>query len=315
MSLDVKIRRLREEDLPAADHIMRVAFGTFMGDPNPSRFGEGTDHVKTRWRSNPEATFGAEVDGKLVGSNFVTRLGSFGFFGPLTVHPDYWDKGVAKQLLQPTMELFSKWGVSHAALFTLPNSTKHLGLYQKFGFWPRFLTIIMSKPVQSNRGSVKWSRFSDVAESERNHHLAMCRNLTDTVYKGLDLEAEIVAVQRQELGDTIFLWAGDTLAGVAVCHCGVGTEAGSETCYVKFGLVGGEFNNEDSFDKLLGVCEEVAALRGMSNVVAGVNTACEAACRRMIARGYRIDFPGVMMLSPSDPAFDRPDRYVICDLR
>jgi hypothetical protein len=53
----------------------------------------------------------------------------------------------------------------------------------------------------------------------------------------------------------------------------------------------------------------------MTRVLAGVNTACHDVYRRMIARGFRADFQGVSMLRPNKPAFDRPDCYVICDLR
>ena len=104
------MRPLRQEDLKNADHITRVAFGTFLGVPDPASFFEGMDHVKTRWLADPNAAFGAEADGELVGSSFVTRWGSFGFFGPVAVRPDLWDRGIAKLLLEPTMELFNRWG-------------------------------------------------------------------------------------------------------------------------------------------------------------------------------------------------------------
>ena len=285
-----------------------------MGFLTPS-FGEGMDHVKTRWLANPKAAFGAERDGELVGSNFATRWGSFGFFGPLTVRPDLWDKGIAKLLLEPTIELFNNWGVSHVGLFTFAQSPKHLGLYQKFGFWPRFLTPLMSKTVQSGGVPGKWSKFSDVPDAEMGRILAKCRSLTNSVYKGLDLEQEIMSVQKQKLGDTILLWDGETVVGVAVCHCGAGTEAGRETCYVKFGAVPSGDNADSLFDRLLSACEELATVKGMTHVLAGVNSACHNAYRRMIARGFRADFQGVLMLRPNEPAFDRPDRYVLCDLR
>lgn len=309
------MRPLKEDDLREADYIMRVAFGTFLGVPDPVKFGEGIDHVKTRWLADPNAAFGAELDGKLVGSNFVTRWGSFGFFGPLTVRPDLWDRGIAKLLLEPTMELFNKWGVSRAGLFTLPHSPKHLGLYQKYGFWPRFLTPIMSKPIQPRDNSGRWSKFSDVPDVERGRYLAMCRSLTNSIYEGLDLEREIMAVRNQKLGDSVLLWEGKTLGGIAVCHCGPDTEAGRDTCYVKFGAVRRGSGAENLLEKLLNSCEELAAMQGMTSVVAGINTACHNAYRRMIALGFRTDFQGVMMLKPNEPAYDRPDCYVMCDLR
>ena len=309
------VRSLRKEDLPTADHIMRVAFGTFLGVPDPSSFGEGMDHVKTRWLADPNAAFGAEADGELVGSNFATRWGSFGFFGPLTIRPNLWDRGIAKLLLEPTMELFDKWGVSHVGLFTFAQSPKHIGLYQKFGFWPRFLTFLMSKTVQDRITSERWSKFSDVPDIEIGRCLDMCRSLTNSVYKGLDLQREIMAVRKQELGDTVLLREGERVVGVAVCHCGPGTEAGRDTCYVKFGAVRSGISAENFFDRLLGACEELATMKGMADVLAGVNSACHNAYRRMIARGFHADFQGVLMLRPNEPAFDRPDRYVLCDLR
>ena len=313
--MEFKVRPLRQEDLKNADHIMRVAFGTFLGVPDPATFGEGMDHVKTRWLADPNAAFGAEADGELVGSSFVTRWGSFGFFGPLTVRPDLWDRGIARLLLEPTMELLNKWGVRHAGLFTFPHSPKHLGLYQKFGFWPRFLTPIMSKPVQLSDESDGWSKFSDVPDVEKERSLMACRRLTSSIYEGLDLEREIMAVRKQRLGDTVLLWEGKTLVGLAVCHCGPSTEAGRDTCYIKFGAVRGGSGAENLFDKLLNTCEELAALHGMTTVMAGVNTACHTAYRRMIAQGFRIDSSGVTMLKPNEPAFDRPDCYIMCDLR
>ena len=313
--MEIKVRRLEEKDLPNADLIMRLAFGTFIGVPEPEKFGEGADHVKSRWIADPHAAFAAEVDGKLVGSNFATRWGSFGFFGPLTVHPSFWDQGVAKRLLDPTMKLFNEWGVRHTALFTFAQSPKHLGLYEKFGFWPRFLTPIMSKPVKPNEQAGGWSKFSDVPEIEKDPVLEMGRSVTNSVYEGLDVEREITSVQNQKLGDTVLLWEGKTLAGLAVCHCGAGTEAGSDMCYVKFGAIHKGAGAGESFDRLLSACEALAVTRGMSSIFAGVNTACHDAYRRMLARGFRTDSQGVLMLRPNEPAFDSPDNYVLCDLR
>ena len=313
--MEIEVRPLREEDLQVADRIMRVAFGTHLGVSDPENFGEGMHHVKTRWLADPTAAFGAEADGDLVGSCFATRWGTFGFFGPLTVRPDLWDRGIAKLLLGSTMELFNKWHVTSAGLFTFADSPKHIGLYQKFGFWPRFLTVVMSKPVQPSNSSGKWSRFSDVSDVEKGKCLVKCRSLTNSIYEGLDLEREIVAVRNQRLGDTVLLWEGETLVGIAVCHFGPGTEAGRDNCYVKFGAVRKGSSGEDILDKLLDACEELARTNGMTRVLAGVNTACHEAYRRMVARGFRADFQGVTMLRPNKPSFDRPDCYVICDLR
>lgn len=221
----IHVRPLQESELPAADYIMRLAFGTFLGLPEPTAFMGDADYVFTRWKANPDSAFGAEDNGELVGSNFASNWGSVGFFGPLTIHPERWEQGIAKSLMGPVMECFAKWNTKHAGLFTFAQSAKHVGLYQKFGFWPRFLTAIMSKPVEQVNDQLQWSKFSEVSEGEQESTLLTCRQLTDSVYEGLDVTREIQSVAVQGLGDTVLLWEDGKLVGLAVCHCGPGSEA------------------------------------------------------------------------------------------
>jgi GNAT superfamily N-acetyltransferase len=312
---DVTVRPLRESDLHAADHIMRVAFGTFIGLPEPAAFMGDASYVRTRWLADPKAAFAAEAGGELVGSNFATDWGSVGFFGPLTVRPDFWGAGVGKRLMEPVMELFNEWGTRHAGLFTFAHSPKHVGLYQKFGFWPRFLTAIMSKPVGRAEGASRWTGFSEAAASEREGVLSACRELTDAVYEGLDVGHEIRAVAAQGLGDTILLWEDGRLSGLAVCHSGPGTEAGSGVCYIKFGAARPGPNAEQDFSRLLDACEEWASSRNASRLVAGANTARHEAYRRMLARGFRTDIQGVVMSRPNEAGYNRPGVYLIDDWR
>jgi GNAT superfamily N-acetyltransferase len=313
--LDLTVRPLREHDLPAADHLMRLAFGTFLGLPEPTSFLGDAAYVRARWRADPDAAFGAEVGGEFVGSNFATNWGSVGFFGPLTIRPDLWDRGVGKRLMEPVMECFVKWETTHAGLFTFAHSQKHVGLYQRFGFWPRFLTSIMSKTVEQATQSSMWTRFSEVQEGERETTLSACRQLTDDIYEGLDLRGEINAVASQKLGDTILLWQDARLVGLAVCHCGPGTEAGSGTCYVKFGAARPGPTARQDFDRLLKACEEMTSKSGLSRLAAGVNAARHEAYRVMLEYGFRTDLQGVAMHRPNEAGYNRPDVFLIDDWR
>ncbi|HEY6684525.1 MAG TPA: GNAT family N-acetyltransferase [Propionibacteriaceae bacterium] len=130
----VAIRALREDELDAADRVMRIAFGTFVGVPDPITVFGDADLVRSRFRAEPSWAFAAERDGEVVGSNFATGWGSFGFFGPLTVRVDLWDRGIASRLMEPIIDLFDQWQLRQAGLFTFAHSPKHIGLYQKFGF-------------------------------------------------------------------------------------------------------------------------------------------------------------------------------------
>jgi N-acetylglutamate synthase-like GNAT family acetyltransferase len=323
MSGSIEIHPMRQSDIPEADRIMRLAFGTFLGLPNPLSFMGDAGYVKTRYTANPSAALVAEVNGKLAGSNFALNWGSVGIFGPLTIHPDLWNKGVAKRLLQETMELFDKWKIKHAGLFTFAQSIKHIHLYQNFGFWPRFLTSIMSKTIgqtqEPEQSSYHWSRFSELNSYEKKRAIEECTDLTNQIYNGLNLETEINSVEKQHLGDTILLRENNIsdsiLNAMAICHCGPGTEAGSGTCYVKFGAVRPSQDSPTYFDHFLAVCELFASSQQLSRITAGVNLGRRNAYRKMIEHHFRTDLQGVAMHKPNDAGYNTEDIYVIDDWR
>jgi N-acetylglutamate synthase-like GNAT family acetyltransferase len=300
---------MREDDLDAADRVVQLAFGTFRGLPDPAEAFGDADRVRTRFRAAPDCAWVAETEGEVMGAVFATRLGSFGYFGPLAVHPDHWDRGIGRRLLQPVMEAFERWDVRQAGLFTFASSPKHLGLYQAHGFWPGSLVSILGKPVAAEAKAT-------YALASTEHASDEVRRLTDAIFDGLEIEHEITAVEEQRLGDTVLLRREGELVGVAVCHCGGGSEAGSGTCYVKFGAVApGEAAAED-FERLLDACEAFAARSGVEQLVAGVNVGRLDAYRRLLARGYRAELIGVSMwLRPGGPNFDTHTDYVLDDLR
>jgi ribosomal protein S18 acetylase RimI-like enzyme len=155
------IAPLNEKDLPEAERIFRVAFGTFLGAPDPEVFWADRDYVYGRHRAPHVAAFGATIEGNLVGSNFATKWGSVGFFGPITVRPDLQERGIAQALLARTMEQFDAWETRHVGLFTFPQSAKHIGLYQKYGFYALSYRNHVSAgwpPTKHARGMVSFQR-------------------------------------------------------------------------------------------------------------------------------------------------------------
>jgi len=312
---EVTIRSLREHELETADRIFRLAFGTFLGMPNPEMFAGDSDAVRTRWKADPTRVFAAEVDGELVGTNVASNWGSVGFFGPLTIRPDLWDRGIAQRLMEPVMEKFSEWGTRHAGLFTFPHSTKHLYLYQKYGFYPRFLTALLSKPVNASISAINLSTLSEVSKSEQAAVLRACSEVTEAIYEGLNVHSEIQAIQEQGLGEILLLWSGSYLVGFACCHCGAGTEAGSGTCYIKFGAVQPGPDAAERFDQLIQACEVMAAARGLSHLVAGVNLGREEAYRRLLASGFRAAMMGIAMERPNESGYNHNGVYLIDDWR
>jgi GNAT superfamily N-acetyltransferase len=313
--LEIRIRPLEERELPEADRIIRLAFGTFLGLPDPTKTFGDSDFAFTRFRAAPDSALAAEADGKLVGSNFATRWGSFGFFGPLSVEPRVQEQKIARRLLDSTMELFQSWGCRHTGLFTFSHSPKHAALYQKFDYWSRFLTPVMSKQVASGTPQPPYARFSSLSADQKQEAVAGCGEVTGAVYDGLDVSREIRAVDSQRLGDTILLLDGSKVSAFGVCHVGPKTEAGSDICYVKFGAVRPGVAARANFEHLLDACEAFTASQGMARLSAGVNMGRHEAYQMMVQRRYRTDLMGVAMQRRNDQGFNRGDVYVLDDWR
>src|SRR5580658_2097864 len=175
----IQVGLLKQSELEEAGRIVRLAFGTFLGLPDPLDFMGDRNLMTPRWRSTHVKVIAAREGGRLIGSNVVTRWGSFGFFGPLTVLPEYWDRGVAQRLLESTMTILDGWGVRHSGLFTFAHSAKHVGLYQKFGYWPRYLTAVMVLGSESNSapltvGASAPELLSGLKKSQREATIAAC---------------------------------------------------------------------------------------------------------------------------------------------
>jgi predicted N-acetyltransferase YhbS len=305
----IEVRPLAEGDLSAADRIFRLAFGKEFGVPDPLTFRGDSELVRPRWRSQPQGALGAYRDGELVGSSFAARWGSFGVLGPISVDPRVQGAGIGKALLEPTLALFAGWHAHQAGLFTFAQSAKHVALYQRFGFWPQQLTVVMAKapsPGPMPAGCMLYREPSALSE---------CRALVDEIFAGLDASAEIRAVADQGLGETLLLREGNRLAAFAICHLGKGSEGGSGTAFIKFAAVRPGPNAPAMFERLVSACEALATERAAARLVVGVNTARREAYRLLLSAGFRGFLHGIAMQRPDAPGFNRAEVFVLDDWR
>jgi len=316
---DIIIRHMTKGDLQEADRVIRLAFGTFMGHDDPENYRSDARYANPRYCADSSASFVAESNGKIIGSNFGLHWGSVGIFGPLTVHPEYWNKEIGSKLMEPVMKCFQEWKVTHSGAMTFANSPKHINLYRKFGYHPRFLIPVMSKKIESksiaSNSRFTWSRYSECKENH-DKYLDGCNKVANTVYPGLNLELEIKAVNKMNFGETIIIFdKNKEIAGFAICHCGMNTEAGNEKCYVKFGAVKANSDAQSNFMNLLKACEELAVAKGLSILTGGVNAGRYNAYQSMLNQNFCIDFLGVSLHQPNNDAYNIADRYVIDDWR
>jgi GNAT superfamily N-acetyltransferase len=311
----IVVRPLQESDLREAEKICRAAFGTIRRVRDVETYWIDREYAWSRWHAEPTCAFAADFEGRLAGTNFGVCWGSVGFLGPLTIRPDLWDKGIGRHLVGPVVERLNVLGARHIGLFTFAESGKHVNLYQKFDFWPRFLTAFMSAPVINSQAQPTSCRYSEIPESERAHWLDMCQALTDELHEGLDLRSAIRAVQAQRVGETVFVWQGSRLAGFAICRYGPKSEAGAGVCLIKFGAVRPGPSASQFLDQLLAACKLLAAEVGLSRLLLGVNTSRHQAYRHLLGCGFRTELQGITMHRPNEDGYNRDDAYVLDDWR
>jgi predicted N-acetyltransferase YhbS len=308
--MDIEVRQLDAHGVTAADEVFREAFATVLG----AGVHRDIDLVRTRFRSPHTVALAAFLDGEVAGSTLVARWGSVGYLGPLSVAPKLWGHGIGARLVAAAVDVLDGWGARHQGLFTFAQSSRHHRFYERFGFWPRFLTAIMSRPVTGGEPGLGW-RLSAATPAARPALVDACAAVTDSIQPGLDVRGEIAAVLDQGLGDVVLIGEPEAPRGFAVCHAGPGTEAGSGLAYVKFAAVRPGPAVGPAFASLVAACQGFAAEAGAARLTLGVNTARHDAYRQLLAAGFRTDTPGVTMHRPNEPGYDREDVRLIDDWR
>jgi GNAT superfamily N-acetyltransferase len=312
--MTITIRGLTEKDVPAAERLRRLAFGTLFGLPDPLSFRGDAALMSLRQSAFPDGGFLAEEDGVALGVAMANNWGSLGIFGPVAVDPAQWRRGVARQLLDAALPTFDRWRARVVGLFTFPERPTHIRLYQSVGFWPRALTAVMARAVTGPRAAP--GTLSMAAHpAERGDLLGQCAALTGSLFDGLDLTREIEMVLNHAIGDIILLTEGSRVAGFAICHAGKGSEAGSGSAYVKFAAVGSGPTAPHRLARLLEACDDFAHRHGATQLSAGVNLARMPAYRLMIDLGFRTTLQGVAMHRPWIEAYDRTEIFALDDWR
>lgn len=314
--MTIELRPLREGELQEADGIYRRAFGALHGLADPLAFDGDAERVRCRWTTDPDAAIALLEDGSLAGTNFVSRWGSVGLFGPLTVDPPCQGRGLAHTLVEEALRLLDRPPVVLRGLFTSVTDPKSVGLFQRHGYWPVSLAVLMHKAPAAGRDEpVAFEALSRLSPDAQAEALSACRELSDRVFDGLDVTVEILSVGEQETGDTVLLRDGSHLVGFAVCHAGKGSEAGSRRAAVRFAAVPSGEGGEERLQRLLGAVEAWAATVGAAVVTAGTGSGRGAAWRTLRAAGWLPFLHGVAMHHGRLAGYDVEDVFVLDDWR
>src|SRR5215217_7673922 len=89
----------------------------------------------------------AEIDGRVVGSNFLWEADLVAGVGPITVDPGVQNKAIGRQLMEAVLERARQQGTSTVRLVQAAYHARSLSLYTKLGFVVREpLAVLQGQP-------------------------------------------------------------------------------------------------------------------------------------------------------------------------
>jgi GNAT superfamily N-acetyltransferase len=134
----VVLRPLTAADVPICARICYEAFAaiaaqhTFPPDFPSAEFAET---ILAGMLAHEEVTAtAAEIDGKIVGSCFVTDTGPIAAIGPITIAPAAQNAAVGRQLMEHALEEATQRGFVGVRLVQAAYHSRSLSLYAKLGF-------------------------------------------------------------------------------------------------------------------------------------------------------------------------------------
>jgi predicted N-acetyltransferase YhbS len=146
----VSLRPGRPDDAPACGRICYEAFQSISSQHNfPGDF------------PSPEVAIGllsgllahpgfykvvAELDGRVVGSNFLDERSIIAGVGPITVDPGVQDRGIGRRLMRDVLERAAARQLAGVRLLQAAYHARSLSLYAKLGFQVRDVLACMQGP-------------------------------------------------------------------------------------------------------------------------------------------------------------------------
>jgi GNAT superfamily N-acetyltransferase len=188
--MNIDIREIRNEDVAIAGQIIYNAFAgvsTAHGFEPDFPSVEVATGFANMWLAHPNvAGFAAEIDGRFVGSNFLTEYDPIRGVGPITVDPAVQASGIGRKLMEAVIER-GRDAIGIRLVQAAFNS-RSMSLYTSLGFDVREpLAMMTGKPkgVVSSGTEVRPMKHEDLDECDE-----LCRRVHGISRRG-DLELSL----------------------------------------------------------------------------------------------------------------------------
>jgi len=243
--------------------------------------------------------------GHVVAFNMVHQSGREGWMGPLAVRTEFQGAGTGKEIVNRGIEWLKARGASVIGLETMPRTMDNIGFYSRLGFMPGRLTITTT--LEAAYGDPPAMLIGRLSNSSRDDVLAECRALVERLLPGYDYTREITLTHDLALGDTVLLYDGSTLIGLALAHTAplVEGRAREELRVLKLVLA-----DESRFVDLVRGITDFARRSGTRRVALRLQGEFLDAYHRVISLGGHVRWTDLRM-SLADHGEKRPDRGLV----
>jgi predicted N-acetyltransferase YhbS len=218
------LRPGRPEDAQACGRICYEAFLALAGRHGfPGDFPSAavaTDLLSTFLSHPGFYAIVAELDGQVVGSNFLDERSSIAGVGPVTVDPAIQDRGIGRRLMQEVLDRATTRGFAGVRLLQAAYHVRSLSLYAKLGFQVRDLCACMQGPPLG--AAIPGYAVRPAGEAD----LESCNRVCRTVH-GHDRRAEVLDAIRQ--GTAVVVEHDGRITGYATAMAFFGHAVGETT--------------------------------------------------------------------------------------
>jgi predicted N-acetyltransferase YhbS len=192
----VKLRPPRPDDAAAVGTICYEAFAVINdthGFPPDFPSADAGIGMVSMMIGRPDVYYGvvAELDGRVVGSNFMSKVDPVHGVGPITVDPNVQNKAIGRALMEDVMNESAKLGAASIRLVQASFHNRSLSLYTKLGFDVREpLSAILGPPLNRQLPGFKVRKATkkDIpacnALHERLHGYRRNQDLIDAIDQG-----------------------------------------------------------------------------------------------------------------------------------
>jgi ribosomal protein S18 acetylase RimI-like enzyme len=149
------LRPGRAQDADEAGRICHQAFRTLAdthGFPAAIATRRAATEIVSRQLRHPRFyAIVAELDGRIVGTNFLDERGTIAGIGPITVDPAAQNRGIGTRLMRNVLDRAQATGFSGVRLMQAAHNTHSLGLYATLGFDVQDTAVILRGSLVDER--------------------------------------------------------------------------------------------------------------------------------------------------------------------